>query len=96
MAGRDSLELHLGVGVLDACSRVKRDELPDDTPSSAQGWFINTRREKFKSPKLREALIDAFDFEWTNKNVMYSSYQRTHSSIFPSSTLASAIARPAS
>ena len=28
--------------------RVKRDVLPDDTPSGAQGWFINTRRDKFK------------------------------------------------
>ncbi|WP_034468091.1 extracellular solute-binding protein [Afipia sp. P52-10] len=59
--------------------RVKREILPDDTPSSAQGWFINTRREKFKNPKLREALIDAFDFEWTNKNLMYGSYDRTQS-----------------
>jgi microcin C transport system substrate-binding protein len=56
--------------------RVKKDVLPDDTPSGAQGWFINTRREKFKSPKLREALIDAFDFEWTNRTIMYGSYQR--------------------
>ena len=30
--------------------------LPDDTPSGGQGWFINTRREKFKNPTLREAL----------------------------------------
>jgi microcin C transport system substrate-binding protein len=59
--------------------RVKREVLPDDTPSGAQGWFINTRRKKFQSPKLREALIDAFDFEWTNKTVMYGSYDRTHS-----------------
>ena len=59
--------------------RVKRDTIPDDTPSGAQGWFINTRREKFKDRRLREALIDAFDFEWTNKNIMYSSYDRTHS-----------------
>jgi microcin C transport system substrate-binding protein len=59
--------------------RVKREVLPDDTPSGAQGWFINTRRAKFKSPKLREALIDAFDFEWTNKTIMYGSYDRTHS-----------------
>ena len=29
--------------------------------------------------RLREALIDAFDFEWTNKTIMYGSYQRTHS-----------------
>jgi microcin C transport system substrate-binding protein len=59
--------------------RVKRDVLPDDTPSGAQGWFINTRREKFKDRRVREALIDAFDFEWTNKNIMYGSYDRTHS-----------------
>jgi microcin C transport system substrate-binding protein len=59
--------------------RVKREILPDDTPSGGQGWFINTRREKFKDPRLREALIYAFDYEWTNKNIMYGSYDRTHS-----------------
>ena len=59
--------------------RVKRDVIPDDTPSGAQGWFINTRREKFKDRRLREALVDAFDFEWTNKNIMYGSYDRTQS-----------------
>lgn len=59
--------------------RVKKDIIPDDTPSGAQGWFINTRRDKFKNPKLREALICAFDFEWTNKTIMYGAYDRTHS-----------------
>jgi microcin C transport system substrate-binding protein len=59
--------------------RVKRDVLPDDTPSGAQGWFPNMRRDKFKDRRVREALIYAFDFEWTNKNVMYGSYDRTHS-----------------
>src|SRR5256886_2028031 len=59
--------------------RVKRDIIPDDTPSGAQGWFFNTRRERFEDKRLREAFIDAFDFEWTNKNIMYGSYQRTHS-----------------
>jgi microcin C transport system substrate-binding protein len=57
--------------------RVKRAELPDDTPSGAQGWFINTRRPQFKDRRLREALVDAFDFEWTNKNIMYGAYDRT-------------------
>ncbi len=57
--------------------RVKRDEIPDDTPSGAQGWFINTRRPKFADPRLREALNDAFDFEWTNKTIMYDAYLRT-------------------
>jgi microcin C transport system substrate-binding protein len=57
--------------------RVKRDETPDDTLSGAQGWFINTRRPQFADPRLREALNDAFDFEWTNKTIMYGAYQRT-------------------
>ena len=59
--------------------KVKRDILPDDTPSGAQGWFINTRRPQFKDPRLREALVYAFDFEWTNKTIMYDSYKRTQS-----------------
>jgi len=59
--------------------RVKREVLADDTPSGAQGWFINTRREKFQDRRLREALILAFDFEWTNKSLMYGSYNRTQS-----------------
>jgi microcin C transport system substrate-binding protein len=59
--------------------RVKREVLPDERPSGAQGWFINTRRDKFKDPRTREALICAFDFEWTNKTIMYGSYERVHS-----------------
>jgi len=59
--------------------RVKREEVPDQTPSGAQGWFINTRRDKFRDPRVREALILAFDFEWTNKTIMYGAYARTHS-----------------
>jgi microcin C transport system substrate-binding protein len=72
--------------------RVKREVLPDDTPSGAQGWFINTRREKFKDRRLREALIDAFDFEWTNKSIMYGSYERTQS-VFENSDL-KAVGKP--
>jgi len=73
--------------------RVKRDTIPDDTPSGAQGWFFNTRREKFKDKRLREAFGYAFDFEWTNKTVMYGAYQRTHS-IFQNSPLM-AVGKPA-
>jgi microcin C transport system substrate-binding protein len=69
--------------------RVKREELPDHTPSGAQGWFINTRRPQFKDPMVREALIYAFDFEWSNKNIMYGAYARTHS-LFQNSDLMAA------
>lgn len=59
--------------------RVKREVIPDERPSGAQGWLLNTRREKFADRRLREAMVIAFDFEWTNKNLMYGSYDRTHS-----------------
>ncbi|MGA2055018.1 MAG: extracellular solute-binding protein [Bradyrhizobium sp.] len=69
--------------------RVKRETLPDDTPSGGQGWFINIRRDKFKDPRVREALINAFDFEWTNKTVMYGAYARTSSPFQNSDMVAS-------
>ena len=59
--------------------RVKRDVMPDGRPSGTQGWFINTRRPQFRDPRVREAIALAFDFEWTNKNLMYSLYKRTNS-----------------
>ena len=59
--------------------RVKKLTLPDANPSGAQGFFFNTRRAKFADPRVRKALDYAFDFEFTNKNVFYSLYKRTHS-----------------
>jgi microcin C transport system substrate-binding protein len=41
-----------------------------------QGFLINTRREKFKDVRVREALGLAFDFEWMNRQLMYNSYIR--------------------
>lgn len=59
--------------------RVKREVLPDATPSGAQGWFPNLRREKFQDVRVRRALNLAFDYEWTNKTLFYGSYRRTES-----------------
>ena len=59
--------------------RVVKLEMPDETPSGAQGFFFNLRREKFQDIRVREALNLAFDFEWTNKNLFFDSYQRTAS-----------------
>jgi microcin C transport system substrate-binding protein len=66
--------------------RVVRFKLPDERVSGAQGWWINTRRKKFADPRVREALIYAFDFEWTNAKLMFDSYERT-SSVFEQSDM---------
>ena len=52
-----------------------------------QAFWFNTRRSKFADPTVRQAVAYAFDFEWTNKNLFYSSYTRTES--FSNSELAS-------
>jgi microcin C transport system substrate-binding protein len=56
--------------------RIVKQSLHNGAPTGSQGWYFNTRREQFKDPRVREAIGLAFDFEWTNKNVMYSSYER--------------------
>jgi microcin C transport system substrate-binding protein len=59
--------------------RVKQDEVPDETPSAGQAWFFNTRRDKFADRRVRQAIGSLFDFEWTNANLMYNSFQRSTS-----------------
>lgn len=59
--------------------RVEKEVLHSGQAAGAQGWYFNTRREVFKDPRIREAIGCAFDFEWTNKVIMYSSYKRTKS-----------------
>jgi microcin C transport system substrate-binding protein len=58
---------------------LNRVVIPDERVSGAQGFFLNTRLEKFSDPVVREALALAFDFEWTNRNQFYDLYVRTGS-----------------
>lgn len=59
--------------------KVLKKEFPDNRPSGAQGWFFNTRLQKFADPRVRRALGLAFDFEWSNQNLFYGMYSRTQS-----------------
>ncbi|HEY8194500.1 MAG TPA: extracellular solute-binding protein [Hyphomicrobium sp.] len=59
--------------------RLIKAQLPDNRPSGAQGFFLNTRRDKFKDPRVRLALDLVFDFEWSNKKLFYGLYTRTTS-----------------
>ena len=65
---------------------IIKEELPDQSPAGGQGWYFNTRRPQFVDTRVRQALVSAFDFEWTNANIMFNSYVRT-SSIFENSIL---------
>jgi len=51
-------------------------ELPFSNAGDFQGFLINTRRDKFKDARVREALALAFDFEWMSRRLMYNSYIR--------------------
>jgi microcin C transport system substrate-binding protein len=53
-----------------------RAHLKSKNAGDFQGFLINTRREKFKDPRVREALGLAFDFEWMNRQLFYNSYTR--------------------
>lgn len=45
-------------------------------PSGFQSFVLNTRRDKLKDIRVREALGLAFDYEWMNRQLFYNSYQR--------------------
>ena len=53
-----------------------KEELAMRNAGDFQGFLINTRREKFKDPRVREALTYAYDFEWLNRMIQYNSYVR--------------------
>jgi microcin C transport system substrate-binding protein len=66
---------------------IKRD-FHHHLPTGMQGFAMNTRRTVFANPLVRQAMAEAFDFEWANKNLFYGSYTRTLS-YFSNSPLAS-------
>ncbi len=58
---------------------VKKTELKSGNANRMFSFVFNTRKPVFKNPKVREALIQLFDFEWVNKNLFFGKYQRTGS-----------------
>ncbi|HWP86877.1 MAG TPA: extracellular solute-binding protein, partial [Burkholderiales bacterium] len=53
-----------------------KKELAAKNAADFQGYLINTRREKFKDPRVRQALGLAYDFEWMNRQLFYNSFTR--------------------
>jgi peptide/nickel transport system substrate-binding protein len=59
--------------------RVLKEELPLETPAGMSALVFNTRRPLFADPRVREALIKLFDFEWVNRTLYHGQYARTES-----------------
>ena len=61
--------------------RVIREEVenPFRNAGIMQALALNTRREKFRDQRVREALNYAFDFEETNRTVAFNAYSRIDS-----------------
>ena len=66
---------------------IIKTALKNHNPVGMQGFTFNIRKPIFKDRRVREAIGLLFDYEWTNKQLFYSSYIRTHS-FFENSELA--------
>jgi microcin C transport system substrate-binding protein len=67
---------------------LKKQLIDDKSPTGMAALIFNLRRPPFDNIYLRQAFNYAFDFEWTNKNVFFDSYERIQS-YFSNSELAS-------
>jgi len=47
-------------------------------PTGFQSYVLNTRRDKLKDIRVRQALGLALDFEWMNRQMFYNAYQRVN------------------
>lgn len=47
-------------------------------PTGFQSYVLNTRRDKLKDVRVRQALGLALDYEWMNRQMFYNAYQRVN------------------
>jgi microcin C transport system substrate-binding protein len=68
--------------------RVIIEAIPDQARGVMQAFVVNLRRDKFKDPRVRQALNYAFDFESLNRTAFFGQYKRDNS-FFAGTELAS-------
>ncbi len=68
--------------------RVVLERFPIDNEGVMQAFAFNTRRDKFKDPRVRLAFNYAFDFEEMNRQLFFGQYTRI-ASFFQGTELAS-------
>jgi len=67
--------------------RIEKSEIPHLRPSGMEGFVFNTRREAFQDWRVREALIQAFNFDFVNRTLNDGAFKRI-TSYFSNSVLA--------
>lgn len=73
---------------------VVKSEIPHQRPSGIEGFVMNTRRPIFNDWRVREAMIQAFNFELINQTINGGAYPRIQS-YFSNSELGSDMSAPA-
>ncbi len=58
---------------------VIKEALPNGDKAPGQAFIFNLRREKFRDPRVREAIGLMFNFEWSNERLFYGLYARINS-----------------
>jgi microcin C transport system substrate-binding protein len=66
---------------------LKKELIPHHRPAGMQAFVMNLRRPVFQDIRVRKAIILAFDFEWSNRNLFFGQYTRSDS-FFSNSELA--------
>jgi microcin C transport system substrate-binding protein len=59
--------------------QVIKAELPDGQPPAVTGIVFNLGRESLKDKRVRQAVALAFNFEWTNKSLLYGLFAQQQS-----------------
>jgi microcin C transport system substrate-binding protein len=74
--------------------RVLKEEFPLRSSGVMQCFAFNTRRDKFKDPRVRHAFNFALDFEEINKQLFYGQYERINSYFYGTELAASGLPGP--
>ena len=74
--------------------KVVKRTFPGDKRPTMQAMALNQRRERFRDPRVRRAIALCFDFEWTNRNLFYGVYVRSHSTFEKSDYRAEGLPSP--
>jgi len=72
-----------------ADGRAVSEDIPEERIDWMRGLIFNLRRPLFADRRVREALSNAFDFEWMNRALFRNAFRRIQS-YFPNSDFAAA------